>query len=87
MPKDESTPKNRFEVMGAMLEMMKMRFMANPILATASLELTKEHAEWLCGENVWGYVVTGTGGVPLACPHIGQAMAYDQAVCDLQHTN
>jgi hypothetical protein len=45
MPKDESTLKNRFEVVGAMLEMMKMRFMANPILATAALELTEEYAE------------------------------------------
>ena len=29
-------------------------------------------------------MVKGTGGVPLACPHIGQVMAYDQAIRDLQ---
>ena len=74
-PKDEATLRNRLEVLGAMLEMLKMRFMSNPILATASLDLMKEYAEWLCGESVWGYVVEGTGGVPLTSPHVGQVMA------------
>ena len=44
--------RNRFEVMGAMLEMLKARYMANPVLATASLALMKECSVWLCGENV-----------------------------------
>ena len=73
-PDDDSGLKNRFEVMGAMLEMLKLKFMSNPILATASLSLMKDYSDFLCGEKVWGLVVKGTGGVPLACPHIGQVL-------------
>ena len=52
MPTDESTLRNRFEIMGAFLEMLKMRFVSNPILATASLDNMKEYSEYLCGERV-----------------------------------
>ena len=84
MPDDESSLRARFEIMGGMLEMLKMRFMANPIVATASLSIMKEYAEFLCGETVWGLVVKGAGGTPLACPHIGHVLAYDMAIRTLQ---
>jgi hypothetical protein len=44
----------------------------------------KEYAEWLCGENVWGYVVRGPGRLPRSCPHIGLVRAYDKAIRTLQ---
>ena len=84
-PGDESSLRNRFEVMGAMLEMLKMRFLSNPTVATASLPLMKEYADWLCGEKVWGFVVMGPDGLPLASPHIGHVLQYDQAIQNLQH--
>mgnify|MGYP003333722578 CR=1 FL=1 len=84
MPDDESSLRARFEIMGGMLEMLKMRFMANPIIATASLSIMKEYSEFLCGETVWGLVVKGAGGVPVACPHIGHVLAYGMATRTLQ---
>ena len=84
MPVDESSLRARFEIMGGMLEMLKMRFMANPIIATASLSIMKEYSEFLCGETVWGLVVKGAEGVPLSCPHIGHVLAYDFAIRTLQ---
>ena len=44
-PKDETALRNRFEVMGAGLAMLKMRFLSNPILETAPLDLMKEYVE------------------------------------------
>ena len=84
MPSDESSLRNRFEIMGAALEMLKMRFVSNAILATASLEVMKDYSEYLCGERVWGFVVKGPNSTPLACPHIGQVLQYDLAIRELQ---
>lgn len=49
MPTDESTLRNRFEIMGAALGMLKMRFVSNRILATASLDVVRGYLEYLCG--------------------------------------
>ena len=84
MPADESSLRNRFDVMGANLEMLRMRYISNPILASASLQVMKDYVEYLCGERVWGFVVKGSNNAPLACPHIGQVMQYDQAIRELQ---
>ena len=72
MPDDEASLNNRFEVMGAMPTIFQSCFMANPILATASLELMREYSDWLCGEHVWGFAVKGTGGAPLASPTLAR---------------
>ena len=82
-PTDEAGLRNRFDVMGAMLEMLKMRFMSNPILATASLEIMRDYADYLCGSHVWGFVVQGASG-PIACPSIRHVRNYDQAIRELQ---
>ena len=65
--------------------MLKMRFMSNAVLATASLDLMKEYADFLCGDQVWSYVVKGGDGLPLTCPHIGLVRNYDYAIRLLQH--
>ena len=65
-------------------EMLKLRFMANPTIATASLELLRDYADYLCGEHVWGLVVNGSDG-PIACPCIRQVRNYDMAMRELQH--
>ena len=83
MPEDEHSIRSRFELMGGMLEMLKMRFMANPIIATASIQIMKDYAEYLCGEKVWGLVVKGTGNVPISCPHVGHVLSYDSAIREL----
>ena len=83
LPDDESSLKCRFEVMGHCLMMLKLMYFANPILATIDTDLMKEYAEWLCGEYVWGLVVKGSNGQPLACPHIGQVLQYDMAIREL----
>ena len=85
LPDNENALRNRFEVMGACLEMLKMRFMANPVLATASIEVMREYADFLCGDQVWAYVVKGGDGQPLSCPHIGLVRNYDFAIRTLQH--
>jgi hypothetical protein len=85
LPNDEASLRNRFDVMGAMYEMLKMKFMANPMLASASLQTMKDYVDWLCGENVWGFVVMGPDGKPSTCPHIGIVRNYDQAIRNLQH--
>ena len=84
MPTDESTLRNRFEIMGAVLEMLKMRFVSNPILATSSLDVMEEYSEYLCGEGVWGFLVKGPNSVPSTCPHIGQVLQYDIAIREFQ---
>ena len=83
MPTNESSLRNRLEVLGACYEMLKLRFMANPIIATASLDILKQYADFLCGESVWGMVVHGAEG-PISCPSVRQVCNYDQAVRDLQ---
>jgi hypothetical protein len=71
--------------MGANYELLKMRFMANPTIATASLQTMKDYVDWLCGEHVWGFVVMGPDGKPSTCPHIGLVRNYDLAIRTLQH--
>ena len=85
MPVDEYGLKNRFEIMGHMIEMLKMRFMSNAVLATGSVALLREYAEWLCGKTVWGYVVKGSDGKPMSCPSLAMVLNYDYAVRELQH--
>ena len=65
MPVDEHGLKTRFEIMGHMVEMLKMRFMSIAIWTTATVSLLGEYAELLCGKTVWGYVVKGSHGKPL----------------------
>ena len=84
-PDDEASLRNRFEVMGSCLDMLRMRFMANPILATANAQLMRDYADWLCGKSVWGFVVKGQGGAHMACPHVGQVLSYDLAIRTLAH--
>ena len=74
MPTDEHSLRNRFEIMGAMLEMLKMKYMSNGIISTASLGLMREYVEWLCGKNIWGYVVKGSEGKPISCPSLNMVL-------------
>ena len=85
MPTDENSLRNRFEVMGAMLEILKMKYMSNGIIATSSLSLMKDYVEWLCGKTIWGYVVKGGEGKPISCPSLNMVLNYDYAVRELQH--
>jgi hypothetical protein len=71
MPNDESSLRNRFEVMGACLMMLKMRFLNNYALSTVTPELMREYADYLCGERVWGYVVKDESGLPVSGPSHG----------------
>ena len=64
--------------------MLKMRFLSNPILATASVALLREYCDWLCGERVWGFVVMGPSGAPQSCPTIQIVRGYDFAIRSLQ---
>jgi hypothetical protein len=41
--------------------------------------------EWLCGKNIWGYVVKGSEGKPISCPSLNMVLNYDFAVRELQH--
>ena len=82
MPTNEAGLRNRLDVMGAMFEMMRLRYMANPIIATASIDAMRTYADHLCGQHVWGFVVNGANG-PLACPSIRQVLVYDQAIREL----
>ena len=52
MPADEYGLRNRFEIMGALMEMLKLRNMSNAIIASASLSLMKDYVDWLCGKSV-----------------------------------
>ena len=51
--------------------------------ATASLDILKQYADFLCGESEWGMVVHGADG-PLSCPCVRQVCNYDQAIRELQ---
>ena len=66
MPNDEASLRNRFEVMGACLMMLKRRFLNNYALSTVTPDLMREYADCLCGERVWGYVVKDEAGQPVA---------------------
>ena len=85
MPADEYGLRNRFEIMGALMEMLKLRNMSNAIIASASLSLMKDYVDWLCGKSVWGYVVKGSDGRPISCPSLSMVCNYDFAVRELQH--
>ena len=64
--------------------MLKLRFMSNPTIATASLDLSKDYADYLCGEHVWALAVKGADG-PIACPCVRQVRNYDQPICESAH--
>ena len=85
MPADAYGLRSRFEIMGALMEMLKMRHMSNAIIASASLPLMKDYVDWLCGKSVWGYVVKGSDGKPISCPSLTMVCNYDFAVRELQH--
>ena len=83
MPNDEASLRNRFEVMGACLMMLKMRFLNNYALSTITPELMREYADYLCGERVWGYVVKDESGMPVSCPSLPRVLGYEQSMRDL----
>ena len=83
LPNDEASLRNRFEVMGACLMMLKMRFLNNYALSTVTPELMREYADYLCGERVWGYVVKDESGLPVSCPSLARVLGYEQSMRDL----
>ena len=64
--------------------MAKMRFGANPKLATVTTAHFDRYVKWLKGPQVWNFVVKGRDGVPVSCPHIGIVTDYDIALREKQ---
>lgn len=81
-PRDPEELANRFKVMAVCTMFCKMRYSANPKLATVRMELFSNYVDWLKGATVWGYATLDTGGVPVSCPSINHVMAYDFAIRD-----
>ena len=84
LPTDEPSLRIRFDVMSAALNMLKMRFISNPVLASVTPDLMRDYCDFLCGERVWGFVVRGEAGNPVSCPSLRHVLGYDQAIRDLQ---
>ena len=49
-------------------------------LSTASLKLFDNYTEFLFGPTVWAQATLDEHGNPVACPHIGHVLAYDEAM-------
>ena len=58
---------------------LKMKFPTKGVLATCSMAMWDHYIEWLFGDEVWNFTVKGDDGKPIACPHQGMVMAFDQA--------
>ena len=79
MPNDEASLRNRFDVMGACLMMLKMRFLNNYALSTVTPGLMREYADYLCGERIWEYLVKDEAGQPVSCPSLKEQSLRDLA--------
>ena len=79
MPDSSESLRARLRLMRNAYMFLKMKFPTKGVLATCTLAVWDSYIEWLFGDEVWNFVVKGEDGKPLACPHQGMVMSFDQA--------
>ena len=79
MPDGSEMLRARLRLMRNTFMFLKMKFPTKGVLATCTLAIWDNYIEWLFGDEVWNFVVKGEDSRPLACPHQGMVMSFDQA--------
>ena len=82
LPRDPEGLRNRFKVMSAAWNMLRMRFPSNPKLATISPELFDDYADYLMGTKVWGFIAKNGDGIAVSSPAIDHVIGYDKMMRD-----
>ena len=80
MPTDSEGLRARLKLMGNAFMFLRLKLPQKGVLSTCTPEVWSHYTEFLFGDEVWNFATIGESGQPVACPHQGIVMAYDQAI-------